>query len=234
MKKVMILMALFALVTGFSFTSCTTEDPAIPVPTEPMYVSWEKTATIIGYVRTTPNDLDESPQTGFKAQPYSMVAVPNLKIHISIPYSELQPGYSNLKMPDFEVVKNWTTMVDVNDVNCYNPATGKFLVKVPVGLDTTRVTIRVEDYVGTRTRITGYQGNDVNNPPVRETQNGIWAPGNVDKNGKWWAGLPSDYDINGRTQIYVVKDGQTVILETPITFGFIRFESDRFDPTKQK
>ena len=227
MKKAINLMALFALIAGFSFTSCSTEDPAEAVPVEPPRVSWEKTATIIGYVRTLPDDLDI---TGTTHQKYSIPAVSNLKLHVSIPYAELMSDYPQTD----NVVKNWTTMVEVANVEYYDPATGKFSVKVPVGLDTTHVTIVAEDYIGRQTQIIGYGADEI---AVRKTLNGIWVPGEIEYivrqvgnqeviDPLWKRVFPTPIEYK---EIPVVTNEQVVVISKPITFGFIEFETERYN-----
>ena len=87
MKKVINLMALFALAAGLSFTSCSKEDPAEAVPNEPSIETIAKwgTATIEGTVNSSRD----------------------VTIRVSAPYSQLTGLEGNYK----GAIDEWVTTV---------------------------------------------------------------------------------------------------------------------------
>ena len=166
MKKLFSFCAVTITVLSLGLSSCTKEDPA-----KPLEVDWNRTGTVEGTILYV-NDETTTPK--------KYAAPSSLEISATIPYSDLNSGASGT----YSIPKSNIT---------YTGSTGKFSVKVPVGVNGADVTIRVSSFTGTRREDDG--GTSV-------TVNGIWS-------------LTSPATISANN---VQQDQTTLVNERTLTF----------------
>lgn len=117
MKKVSILASIALSGLLIGFTSCKKEDPAVALE-----VNQEQAATIQGKILINTNESDTLPKWS---------AAPNVQIVATVPYYQLNSNASGTYI--------------IKDV-VYNPTTGEFSIKAPVGANGSSVDVKFNDF----------------------------------------------------------------------------------------
>lgn len=169
MKKVSILASIALGGLLIGFTSCKKEDPAVALE-----INEEQSATINGKILINTNESDTLPKWS---------AAPNVQIIATVPFYQLNSNASGT--------------YNINNI-AYNPLTGEFAIKAPVGANGTQVNVKFADFKTTvivpewvdtanvdKTIKVIWQGQSTNTPEL--------APGEVYTLPTWQLSGAGDY-----------------------------------------